>query len=47
VHLTLALRTVIRANTALSVSLVLDEALPSIVHETCTIINCDRVYRFS
>ena len=46
VNLVLQLKKLIKANTAISVSLIFDQALATIVKETCSILGCDRVVSF-
>ena len=43
----LSLKKLLKANSSISVSLVLSDALERIVMETCDILNCDRVIYLS
>jgi len=42
----LSLKRLLKANSTISVSLILTEALETIIAETCKILNCDRVNIF-
>lgn len=42
-HIVISLKNLLKANSSISVSLLLSDALDGIVHETCKMLDCDRV----